>query len=80
MTTQPEFDPYEIISHRLRREIIDRLHSRPQTSFSELMKITGENTGSLSFHLVKLEPLIAQNEERKYSLNATGEKMYLIIR
>jgi len=44
------------------------------------MKITGENTGSLSFHLVKLEPLIAQNEERKYSLNATGEKMYLIIR
>jgi hypothetical protein len=44
------------------------------------MKITGENTGSLSFHLAKLEPLIAQNEERKYSLNATGEKMYLIIR
>lgn len=80
LTAQVGFDPYEIIAHRLRREIMDRLHSRPQTSFSELMKTTGENTGSLSFHLAKLEPLIAQNEQKKYSLNPTGEKMYLIIR
>lgn len=80
LTVQPKFDPYEIIVHHLRREIIERFHGRPQTSFSELMKATGENTGSLSFHLAKLEPLITQNEEKKYSLNATGEKMYLIIK
>ncbi len=44
------------------------------------MKATGENTGSLSFHLSKLEHLLSQDEEKKYSLNQSGEKIYSIVR
>jgi hypothetical protein len=44
------------------------------------MKATGENTGSLSFHLSKFEPLVSQDEAKMYSLNQSGEKVYSIIR
>jgi len=74
------FDIYETLDHPIRRLLLERLHSRPRSSFTELMKATGESTGSLSFHLSKLEPLLSQDEEKKYSLNQSGERVCSIIK
>ena len=76
----PEFDVYEIATHPTRRLLVKTLHERTGSSFTELMEVTGENTGNLSFHLKKLEPLLSQDEGRKYYLNPTGEKIYSALR
>lgn len=80
MSKTPEFDVYEILMHPVRRLLIQTLHQRTGCSFTELMEVTGEATGSLSFHLRKVEPLLSQDEDKKYHLNLTGEKVYSALR
>jgi len=79
LSEKPQYDVYELLAHPVRRALLERLHNRPRSSFTELMKVTGENTGSLSFHLAKLEPLLSQDDSKKYSLNQSGEEAYSIM-
>ncbi len=80
LNADTKFDVYEIIAHPTRRLILETLHGRPRSSFTELMKATGENTGSLSFHLAKIDPLLKQDESMLYSLNEKGIQAFSIIK
>ena len=80
MGTDTKVDIYEVLDHPIRRLILETLHNEKACSFTELMKETEENTGSLSFHLAKLEALLKQDKAKMYSLNQSGVNAYAILR
>jgi DNA-binding transcriptional ArsR family regulator len=73
------FEIYDIISHPVRRQIILFLHDRKRAGFTEIMQTTGENTGSLSFHLKKMENVLMRDDDQQYLLNREGERAFSMM-
>lgn len=70
---------YDVISHPVRRGIIVFLHEKKAASFTEIMEFTGENTGSLSFHLKKMEYVLMRDDNQRYLLNEEGKRAFSIM-
>lgn len=72
---------FEVISHRVRRSIIESIAEKGPRSFTELMEDTGVgDTGTLTFHLRKMAGFIRKNERGDYELTDLGRRAYEIIK
>jgi DNA-binding HxlR family transcriptional regulator len=71
---------FTALSHEIRREIIRILAEESPKTFSELMnKLDIRDTGTMVFHLRKLEGLITKNERGEYILTDLGRRAYQIM-
>lgn len=70
---------YDIISNPVRREIIVFLYENKPASFTEIMEFTGQNTGSLSFHLKKMEYVLMRDDNQRYLLNEEGMRAFSMM-
>jgi putative ABC transport system ATP-binding protein len=65
---------YATMSHPARRRILHFLNKKRRASFTDLMNELGvSETGNLSYHLVQMQPLVAQDEKKRYYLSALGK-------
>ena len=72
---------FEVISHRVRRSIIESIAEKGPRSFTELMEDTGVgDTGTLTFHLRKMAGFIRKNERGDYELTDLGRRAYELIK
>jgi DNA-binding HxlR family transcriptional regulator len=72
---------FEVISHRVRRSIIESIAEKGPRSFTELMEDTGVgDTGTLTFHLRKMAGFIRKNERGDYELTDLGMRAYELIK
>ncbi len=72
---------FEVISHRVRRSIIESIAEKGPRSFTELMEDTGVgDTGTLTFHLRKMAGFIRKNERGDYELTDLGRRAYDLIK
>jgi len=71
---------FTALSHEIRREIIRILAEESPKTFSELMnKLDIRDTGTMVFHLRKLEGLVTKNERGEYVLTDLGRRAYQIM-
>jgi DNA-binding HxlR family transcriptional regulator len=71
---------FTALSHEIRREIIRILAEESPKTFSELMnKLDIRDTGTMVFHLRKLEGLVTKNERGEYILTDLGRRAYQIM-
>lgn len=71
---------FTALSHEIRREIIRILAEESPKTFSELMnELDIRDTGTMVFHLRKLEGLITKNERGEYVLTDLGRRAYQIM-
>lgn len=68
------------LSHPLRREILETLRNKQESSFTDLMNELKVDTGKLSFHLKNLEVFLEQTSTGKYRLSKTGENAVALIK
>ncbi|HEV2120030.1 MAG TPA: winged helix-turn-helix domain-containing protein [Candidatus Bathyarchaeia archaeon] len=66
---------YGIVSHPLRRKIVEILGEGP-TSFTVLKKRVDVKVGTLYYHLDMLKGLITQDEQKRYQLTTVGTDAY----
>ena len=72
---------FEVVSHRIRRAVIEAIAEKGPRSFTELMEDTGvSDTGTLTFHLRKMAGFIRKNERGDYELSDLGRRAYELIR
>ena len=72
---------FTALSHEIRREIIRVLAEKPPKTFSELMnELHIADTGTMVFHLRKLNGLIEKNERGEYVLTDLGRRAYQLLR
>ncbi len=69
-----------VISHPLRREILNMLSEKGECTFTDLLNETQVDTGKLSFHLRTLSVFMEQTPAGKYKLSRTGESAVRVIR
>ncbi|NWG09143.1 MAG: helix-turn-helix transcriptional regulator [Nitrososphaerales archaeon] len=77
-----EHDPsylYAILSHPLRRRIIEMMGKKGSVNFTEFKLSLKIRVGTLYYHLDALRGLIAQDKDRKYVLTDTGLDLYNIL-
>jgi hypothetical protein len=67
---------YGIVSHPLRRKIVEILGDEGPTSFTTLKKRTEAKVGTLYYHLDMLKGLVSQDSQKKYVLTTTGNTAY----
>lgn len=68
-----------VLSHPLRREILQDLSDNGESSFTDLLNLLKVDTGKLSFHLRSLAPFIEQTSTGKYRLSRAGESAVRVI-
>lgn len=69
-----------ILSHPLRREILNFIHEKNECSFTDLLNVLQVDTGKLSFHLRTLSAFTEQTATGKYKLSKSGERALHIVR
>ena len=71
----------QVISNKLRRDIIRLIAEEGPISYTKLMKKTGvEDSGTFGFHIKKMRKLLKKNDLGEYILNDTGLKAYKLIK
>lgn len=72
---------FNVLSHRIRRSIIESIAEKGPRSFTQLMEDAGvEDTGTLTFHLRKMAGFIRKNERGDYELTELGLKAYSVLK
>ena len=66
-------DVFTILSHPIRRKILNYIYNYRSISFSILSKQWGLKTGPIYHHLSKLEAVVVQNDSNLYELNESGK-------
>jgi uncharacterized RDD family membrane protein YckC/DNA-binding transcriptional ArsR family regulator len=69
-----------VLSHPLRREILQLLAENEECSFTELTNSLGVDTAKLSFHLRSLSAFLEQTSTGKYTLSKIGHNAIVLIR
>ncbi|MGQ4833625.1 MAG: YIP1 family protein [Candidatus Asgardarchaeia archaeon] len=74
---QKQLEDIEIIilsslSNPIRKEILLLLFERPNITYSQMLKELGLDTGTLNYHLTKLESLVTKTESGGYVLTNDG--------
>jgi len=70
---------FEALGHPIRLKILEALEKAP-SSFSDLKKLSKiESSGHLTFHLEKLNGLVALNSEGNYSLTDDGREALRLV-
>ena len=65
---------YATMSHPVRRRILHFLDKKGKATFTNLMnELDLSETGKLSYHLTQMQPLIAQDERKRYYLSGLGK-------
>jgi hypothetical protein len=67
---------YGIVSHPLRRKIIEVLGGEGPTSFTTLKKRVDAKVGTLYYHLDMLKGLVSQDSRKRYQLTSVGADAY----
>ena len=60
------------LSNPIRKEILLTLYKKPNITYTQLLKELGLDTGTLNYHLTKLEGLITKSESGGYILTEAG--------
>ena len=72
---------FEVLSHRIRRAIIESIAERGPRSFTQLMDDADvKDTGTLTFHLRKMAGFLRKNERGDYELTELGWKAYSVLK
>jgi uncharacterized RDD family membrane protein YckC/DNA-binding transcriptional ArsR family regulator len=71
---------FEVLSHPIRRDILDLLSEKGEYAFTDLLMALKVDSGKLSFHLRSLQAFTEQTPTGKYKLNQTGESAMRVIR
>ncbi len=61
-----------VLSHPLRRGILENLSEKNELSFTDLMNALSIDTGKLSFHIRSLSGFVEQTSAGKYKLTSVG--------
>jgi uncharacterized RDD family membrane protein YckC/DNA-binding transcriptional ArsR family regulator len=69
-----------VLSHPLRRQILEYLSEKQECSFTDLMNALKVDTGKLSFHIKSLEAFLEQTSTNKYRLSKVGENAIVLIK
>lgn len=69
---------FEALSHEVRRRIIEVLGVRGELPYSELLRATGVESSTLSFHLKRLQGIVIRTDQG-YSLTALGKRAWSIL-
>ena len=69
-----------VLSHPIRRDILNLLSEKGECTFTDLLNALEIDTGKLSFHLRTLQAFTEQTKAGKYRLNRTGESAVRVIR
>lgn len=65
---------YATMSHPARRRILHFLSKNRKATFTDLMnELDLSETGKVSYHLTQMQPLIAQDEKKRYYLSDLGK-------
>jgi uncharacterized RDD family membrane protein YckC len=72
-------DIFEIMGHKVRRQIISLLHESIEMSYTELIKSLKIDEGLLNFHLRKMKQLLEQTEQNTYTLSPQGKISHDLI-
>jgi len=67
-------DVFRIIAHPIRRKILQLLE-KEEMSYSDLMDALSLESGSLGFHIRKLQALVTQGSDGKYTLSYMGKQV-----
>jgi hypothetical protein len=67
---------YGIVSHPLRRKIVEVLGGEGPTSFTTLKRRVEAKVGTLYYHLDMLKGLVAQDSQKRYQLTSVGVDAY----
>jgi len=73
-------DYFEVLSHRIRRDIIRLLYERIELSYTEILNILDISDGLLNFHLRRMSGIIKKTERGSYILTEEGKKVYRVIK
>ncbi len=71
---------FDILSHKIRREIIVSLSQKVELTYTQLLEMMKISDGLLSFHLRKLKELVNQSDSGSYLLSQEGRAAFEIIR
>ena len=81
MSSEDSDKIFEVISHRIRRAIIESIAEKGPRSFTELMEDADvRDTGTMTFHLRKMSGFIRKNEKGLYELTDLGRRAYEVIK
>lgn len=70
----------QVLSNRVRREVIRILARESPLSYSALMKRVGiDDSGTFGFHIRKMQKLLRKDDMGEYMLNDLGRKAYEIL-
>jgi uncharacterized RDD family membrane protein YckC len=75
--TQAEL--FEVLSHKIRRAIIQNLYEKVELSYTELLTTLKIGEGLLNFHLRKLKGFIEQTESGTYILSGNGKLAHSLM-
>jgi hypothetical protein len=67
---------YGIVSHPLRRKIVEVLGGEGPISFTMLKRRVDAKVGTLYYHLDMLKGLVAQDSQKRYQLTSVGVNAY----
>lgn len=67
---------YGIVSHPLRRQIIDLLGEEGPSSFTKIKSRIKVRVGTLYYHFDTLKGLVAQDKQKRYFLTEAGKNAY----
>jgi uncharacterized RDD family membrane protein YckC/DNA-binding transcriptional ArsR family regulator len=71
---------FSVLSHPLRRRILQNLNEKEECSFTDLMNALNVDTGKLSFHIRGLGGFIEQTSTGKYKLNRAGQNAIRLVK
>jgi uncharacterized RDD family membrane protein YckC/DNA-binding transcriptional ArsR family regulator len=69
-----------VLSHPLRRQILQYLSEKEECSFSDLMNALHVDPGKLSFHMKSLAAFLEHTPTGKYKLGKIGENAVVLIK
>lgn len=70
---------YKILSHGVRRKIIELIGSSGAATYTELVKETDLEPGTLYHHIDYLKDFIEQDKEKHYKLTSLGKTAFQVI-
>ncbi len=79
MSDQSLSEIYGVLSHAFRRDLIRFLHRYGYASFTDLKEEYGLGPGTLYYHLGKMKPFIAQDDEKRYILTEKGKMAAIVL-
>ncbi|MFX1511077.1 MAG: hypothetical protein ACFFCQ_00610 [Promethearchaeota archaeon] len=78
-TNEPLSEIYGVLSHTFRRNLISYLYRYGYASFTDLKEEYGLGPGTLYYHLGKMKPFIAQDDEKRYILTDKGKMAAVVL-